>query len=341
MKTKLSLLTLVFLATSAFAQDYNHHNLKIMEVAPVSDMAEATPAKFEMRYAADRLRLYPILASDTFIQQTRELGKFTLLKDAIETNKIKITETGAGDNQGVGVSQNFSDVSGTVNTLVAANNSTDTIFIMAGEVVKGGKQDRVIGQDIVLLPGEEVNLSAFCVEASRWTTTNNNGGQFTDYFNVSSMDIRETVVTNQNQQMVWSAVDGHTAANNATSETKTYTNLENSEEYQAKLKLYLDNLTNVFNGNERVVGVIAVTGDRVMGLDIFATHELFISSYPNLLHSYANEAITHGADVTISNEAVYNYLDTLLSAEANQEQLIEENGSVYKYRNFKLHCAKF
>ena len=45
---------------------------------------------------------------------------------------------------------------------------------MAGEVVKGGKQDRVIAQDVVLAPGETIDLNAFCVEKNRWVTKNEN-----------------------------------------------------------------------------------------------------------------------------------------------------------------------
>ncbi len=69
-----------------------------------------------------------------------------------------------------GIQSGGGDVNGSVNTLFAKNNSQDTIFIMAGEVVKGGKQDRVIAQDVVIAPGESLNLSAFCVEQNRWTT---------------------------------------------------------------------------------------------------------------------------------------------------------------------------
>jgi hypothetical protein len=328
---------LVYFGT--LAQEYNHRNLKIMEAAPVSDQQEATPSNFETRYMSDQLRLYPILASETFIQETRDLGKFTLLQEAIGNGKIVISETGAnGLNDPINSRQ---EVSGTVNTLVARNTSRDTIFIMAGEVVKGGKQDRVIAQDLVLLPNQEVNLSAFCVEASRWNTRENNGGQFDGYFSVSSMDIRKSVVTERDQQKVWAKVDVHTAANKATSGTKTYTNLENSEEYQTQLKAYLEKLDNVFDDNPRVVGVIAVTGDRVMGMDVFATHELFTAAYSNLLHSYVNEAITHGAAVTISNEEVYQYLDKLLSADENQNALIRANGNVYEFKNKKVHLSYY
>lgn len=333
-----ALLHFCFSFTST-AQEYNHSNVKILESSEQNETKIANPEEFVTRYSLNNLRLYPIIASETFIETTRDMGKFTLLKDAIEADKIVITETGAQTNEAGQVQQSSNDVSGTVNTLLAKNTSADTIFIMAGEVVKGGKQDRVIAQDIVLVPGQEVNLSAFCVESSRWTTKESNGGKFTDYYNVSSMDIRKTVATEKDQGRVWQKVDEHTMANGAASETKTYTNLENSEEYQKSVLEYTEMFKDAFKDDSRVIGVIAVTGDQVMGLDIFATHDLFITTFPNLLHSYAGNAITNGAPVTIGNQEVYAYLDKLLANQEGQNERINENGSVYEYKNKKLHIS--
>src|SRR3989338_1122490 len=329
------------IAFTSSAQEYNHRNVKILELSEQNDAKIANPENFVTRYSLNNLRLYPIIASETFRETTRDMGKFTLFRSAIESNKMVITETGAQPGEGEQVQASFQDVSGTVNTLFAKNNSNDTIFIMAGEVVKGGKQDRVIGQDVVLVPGQEVNLSAFCIESSRWTTKEGNGGKFTGYYNVSSMDIRKTVTTEKNQSMVWQKVDEHTAANGASSETHTYTNLENSEEYQKSVQEYMEMFKDAFKDDDRVIGVIAVTGDQVMGLDIFATHDLFITSFPNLLHSYAGNAITNGAPVTIGNQEVYYYLDQLLASQEGQNERINDNGSVYEYKNKKLHISYY
>ena len=84
-----------------------------------------------------------------------------------------------------------------------------------------------------------------------------------------------------------------------------------------------------------------MTGDKVMGCDMFATHALFISTFESLLHSYIGEAITNGAEVTLGNEEVYNYLDEILKDESLQEENVNENGVLYKWKNKKLHISKF
>lgn len=337
---------------------FTHENLKIKNTAGSPESGGSKPEQFDVSFQFKNLRLYPVIANAAFVNFNKDLGKFTMLREAIEQNKIIIRETGAnldGNNVNPVIpnrnpnnnrqiqQSNISngDVGGTVNTLIAKNISSDTIFIMAGEVVKGGKQDRVIGQDVVIAPGEEINLSAFCVENNRWSTKDGNNGQFNGYFNVSSMDIRKIVTEEKNQSEVWNKVDEHTGKNGASSDTKTYTNLENSPEYQAQLKAYLDKFLKAFQGDTTVVGVIAVTGDKIIGCDLFATHQLFIDSYNNLIYSYVGYAITNGSEVKITNEQVYAYLDQILRSEEGQKEAVEENGTVYEYKKKKIHMTKY
>ena len=59
---------------------------------------------------------------------------------------------------------------GTVNQLTVENSSaTETVFIQAGDIVKGGKQDRVLTVDMILPPKSgAIPISSFCVEQNRW-----------------------------------------------------------------------------------------------------------------------------------------------------------------------------
>src|ERR1700693_3530032 len=64
-----------------------------------------------------------------------------------------------------------------VNRLVLVNNSKRPLLLLAGEIVTGGKQDRVIGKDrIVPAESDPVDLSVFCVEPGRWVATSEHFG---------------------------------------------------------------------------------------------------------------------------------------------------------------------
>src|SRR6476620_6515840 len=118
------------------------------------------------------LRLYPIKAKAAFKEGTKQIGHYTPLKTALESRKIVITEK---ENSREGAE---------VNTLYVQNNSADTIYLMAGEVIQGGKQDRVIGQDMILIPKSgKKKLAVYCVEHGRWTSASS-GNEFKSYFSV-------------------------------------------------------------------------------------------------------------------------------------------------------------
>jgi len=130
------------------------------------NMENLQPKYEELRSSEDNLlKIYPIKANKTFTDIHKDISKFSNLENAIKEKKISITEVSS---------------SGTVNTLFAENTSFDTILLLAGEIVKGGKQDRIIGSDVIILPGEKKNISAFCVERGRWSAKSS-GSSY--YFN--------------------------------------------------------------------------------------------------------------------------------------------------------------
>lgn len=56
-----------------------------------------------------------------------------------------------------------------VSSLTIENKGREEVFIQAGDIVKGGKQDRVVTATLVLPPKSgKINASVYCVEAGRW-----------------------------------------------------------------------------------------------------------------------------------------------------------------------------
>jgi hypothetical protein len=61
------------------------------------------------------------------------------------------------------------EVQGNVNQLVVVNRSGKPLYLMPGEIVIGGKQDRAVGGEYVIAPdGKPTNIDAFCVQQGRW-----------------------------------------------------------------------------------------------------------------------------------------------------------------------------
>jgi hypothetical protein len=59
---------------------------------------------------------------------------------------------------------------GDVNRLTIQNRSSQEVFVQAGDIVKGGQQDRVLAIDLIVPPRSgRIPIDAFCVEQGRWS----------------------------------------------------------------------------------------------------------------------------------------------------------------------------
>jgi hypothetical protein len=274
------------------------------------------------------LRLYPIRAKESFTKEFQTIGKYVPLEEALEKKKVKITEKANG---------------GEVNNLTVENVSADTIIIIPGEIVKGGKQDRIINKDILLLPHSgKVNLPVYCVESGRWSAGSpSSPDAFASHYHVGSMELRKVVEKDMDQSKVWAKVEEINTKNKTTTNTKTYTALDSSRDYKRKLEEYLNWFSGKFGGQRDVIGVVVVTGDKVLGCDMFATNELFSQHYANLLHSYATEAVVNGRPVNIQPGKVKEYMDGLLTSEQRQAATLKQKGNSFVVKSKKLRVTSF
>lgn len=302
----------MILSLSVSAQ-YNKQNLKLESVA------SSDPYHFE------NLKLYPVRANKVFESTHKTIGRYTPLKEALEKKKVAITEHTRGE----------------VNTLLIENVSADTIIVLSGEVVQGGKQDRMIAQDFILYPKSgKKDVSVFCVEHGRWQA-GSSGKDFKEYYSISSNEVRKAGTVKKDQQEVWDKVSENTSKNKAESSTGTLTALKGSKDFSGALKKYTEHFGKLLAQEKDVIGVVAVSGNRILGCDMFATHALFQQYYLNLINSYATEAITSGETVTVTYEKVNVYLDTILSDENKQEKEVKEKGTMLKDGSRKLHITTF
>jgi hypothetical protein len=227
-----------------------------------------------------------------------------------------------------------------VNKLFIQNISDDTIYVMAGEVVKGGKQDRVLGQDMILPPNsEKVDISVFCVEHGRWSGSS---GQFDGYFQVSSNSVRSKVIKEKDQSAVWDEVGKTVKKNKTETNSGTYTSLVNSDLYNKEMQAYVEYFKKALASNPNCIGFVGVSGDKIIGCDIFATPDLFQKQSETILKGYITEAIINGEDVKIGYSDVEKYLNELLTKEqVKQNEVIDEKGGQFIHQNKKIHITTF
>lgn len=101
-----------------------------------------------------------------------------------------------------------------VNTVWVENRSSQYVFLLAGEMISGAKQDRMVGQDILLPPKSgKIKIAVFCVEHGRWVAQS-------DHFGAAKANaplaVRRAGKIDQDQSMVWDKVAEKRAENSVT-----------------------------------------------------------------------------------------------------------------------------
>ena len=98
---------------------------------------------------------------------------------------------------------------GDVNRLTIQNRSNQDVFVQAGDIVKGGQQDRVLALDLIVPPKSgRIPIDAFCVEQGRWSRR---GNEAVTAFSASdnglaSKDLKIAANARRSQSDVWANV---------------------------------------------------------------------------------------------------------------------------------------
>ena len=273
-------------------------------------------------WTKDQLRLIPITASVNFISDQTQVAQYTVLGEALKNERFRISEKKPYGR--------FGD-SGAVNTLTVQNKTDEAVLLMAGDVVQGGNQDRVIGEDRIIAARSIEDIPVFCVEHGRWTYNEENAISESDkkifafrgYYNIASNDIRKSVQRG-NQGDVWKNVAAITTQQNATSSTDAYAALDKNDAFLNKRLDYQRFFEDKLNDNTNIVGFIAISGNQIIGADVLGHPSLLKRQFNALINSYATDAILLNNTSDLADKKLQSYVDNLFS------KLESKNNGYYK-----------
>ena len=303
----------------------------------------------------ENLTVFPVVSPSE-----RDTGSFLTLEEGLAKGEVLVQEQGAEtfvrERDGSRpVARTFAGP--LVNQLVLVNRSKRPLLLLAGELMSGGKQDRIIAKDRIIAPGgEPLPLDVFCVEHGRWSA----GSQFTSANTIVHPSVREKAAVDQKQSEVWAYVTGGSTAGRvaagpaapappppprvsteALSETvqveaptQSYTKIYESKRVAPSVDAMVREVQRRFRHatsglkGERVVGVVIAYGGEVAWSDIFASGELLEQYWGKLLRSYAVEAV---ARPTLREKASQEDAEEFLQRLKGREMTESEPG-VYVWR---------
>jgi hypothetical protein len=307
------------------------------------------------------LTVFPVVAAKSY-----PTGEFLTLDEGLRSGEVVVTE--AGSVQGLirrhpmpGVRH---DGAAEVNRLVLVNNSKRPLLLLAGEIVTGGKQDRVIGKDrIVPAESDPVDLSVFCVEPGRWVATSEHfGASGATYGSAGSgpiaskavpmtmmaqPSVRAKAMGDKDQNEVWAEVRKQQAAviggplpampPAVTAEVQATSSYAKVME-NAEVKKQVDEVAKPIEQNyqsligqlrdRHAVGVVVAVSGRIIWADIFASTDLLEKYWPKLVRSYASEAVvTRAKDVDVTAARAQAFLADM----EGRRETIESEPGIYRH----------
>ncbi len=242
-------------------------------VAPKEQIPLGTP-EVQLPVTHENLAVY-VLENP----KARPTDAFITLEEGLRAFKVRVSEKSQAQ----------------VNELVVDNASNKSLFLQAGDVVRGGHQDRAIAADLVIPPKtRKVSVPSFCVEHDRWsgmTTFGSTTGL------VVGAQLRSAIQKEKDQQKVWDAVaraKENLIAANSLGESRSGSLNEQllDSTVQRRLAGFMKELGKACDKNPKAVGLVTAINGKVSTADVYADPSLFRKLYPRLLASAALEAMS-------------------------------------------------
>jgi hypothetical protein len=272
------------------------------------------------------LKIIPIRRKPGGHASITEWNKTITLNKALEQGLVTIQERGTSSVENV-------------HWLSLYNHSDKNIYVTAGEVLSGGRQDRMVTKDTLIMAGNKrSDLHVMCVEEERWSKKDK---KFT-YEKKANMHLRKVLDLSGNQVLIWNEINRQLIEDTIKNKTLSYLALGNDKKFMAKMDPYLQYFRQkLTQPDSTVLGVVCISGDKVIGTDIYAATSIFYDQLMPLLKGYIEEAVVYGAPVTMTTDEVKLYMDKILKDEKSQEAFVKKNGRLFKVKDKVLHITTY
>lgn len=243
--------------------------------------------------------------------------------EALQKHKIKLQEMQY---------ENGADV----NWLQVTNRSKQSVMVQSGEIVAGGKQDRMVGETKIIAPNSTDYIHVYCVEKRRW----DDKPKDFELHGVANSELRKVMDVSSRQNEVWKEIDRQFAVRKKTSETLSYLNLYNDSARTDTS--YINYFTKKYNASDsNFAGYIFITANRIISTELFASAELTGISFINMLSSYVHSAISNGSKPVVPVNKMKEFMDKILISEKAQKAYVAGHGKIHMLNGKVIHLIAY
>jgi len=176
---------------------------------------------------------------------------------------------------------------GVVSELVLRNNAGLHTFILAGELVLGGKQNRLMRSDLLLPPHSgDVVVAVYCGQKGRWSPAE----RFTSKSALAPQALRGRAMAGAPQAEVWEGIRKNAARLKAASPSEDLQRVYDSKAVRTALAEYRDRCVPYLR-RRSAVGFVAARYGAIVGAEVFRSRSLFNRLRSKLIESYAIDCI--------------------------------------------------
>ncbi len=202
--------------------------------------------------------------------------KYTLLEQGLKKRSLAVRELKGNSGQA------------RVSTVEVRNRGAHPAYLLGGEMILGGKQDRIIHKDTVIdNDGQWTKVSVFCVERSRWRGQNmrfRSGGA------LAHIRLRRAAMSGS-QSQVWAEVARKNLRHGTQSSTETYRRTIQNARIRRKIAPFRRKLTAMLPTDIQLAGVVFAINGKIRAADLFGNPVLFADLRGKLLSAYILEAL--------------------------------------------------
>lgn len=261
----------------------------------------------------DSLTLTPIVATGA----AADPEPLLVLDEAMAARQVQIREVSEG----------------TVNSLTFINKSQQPVFVLAGEVIIGGKQDRIIGRNTVIPARTTQEVPVYCVEHGRWTGESK---EFTTAKALAHGRLRGQA-SYAEQGAVWREVAAKNVARKTTNNSDTYRRVaqQQSDGTLATMEKQVDAALARLPAADRgrMVGYAVSLNGAVATVDLFGSPALFKKLETKLVRSYLTEAIDVQARANIKPPTAVEVKSFMADADKAAEEKSYDTGAAETVTN--------